>query len=135
MWGDDIFRGYGVEITLEKRSDFLVVKETLTRMGIPNVNEKKLYQSCHILHKQGRYVIIHFKELNAMDGKNVDFTEEDEARRNKIVALLAEWKLLKIVNPEKIEKQIPINQLKILNFKEKDEWTLKPLYKFMEKKK
>lgn len=130
-----IFRGFGVEITLAKPVDFLVVKETLTRMGVPHLHEKKLYQSCHILHKQGRYVIIHFQELNAMDGMRVTIEYEDIARRNKIASLLAEWELVKIVDPFKIEDQAPINQMKILNFKEKSEWVLEPLYRFFEKKK
>jgi hypothetical protein len=128
----DIFRGYGVEITLAKPADFLVVMETLTRMGIPH--DKVLYQSCHILHKQGRYAIIHYRELNAMDGRSDKMESEDIARRNKIVALLAEWELVRIVNPQMIEEQIAINQMKILNFKEKSEWTLIPKYKFLEKR-
>lgn len=131
----DIFRGFGVEITLAKPSDFLVVKETLTRMGVPHVEDKKLFQSCHILHKQGRYVIIHHRELNAMDGKNVAVREDDIARRNKIVALLVEWALVNVVHPHLIEEQIPISQMKILSFKEKHEWTLEPRYRFFERAK
>ena len=130
----DLFKGYGVEIKLNKSSDFLVVKETLTRMGVPNVNDKKLFQSCHILHKQGRYVIIHYKELYAFDGKSIEVSEEDILRRNRIVSLLAEWNLIKILHPDMIANQIPINQLKILNFKEKHEWSLEPKYRFLEKK-
>jgi Bacteriophage translational regulator len=135
MRRNDIFTGFGVEISLEKRSDFLVVKETLTRMGIPDVKNKILCQSCHILHKQGRYVIIHFRELYALDGRHVLIEDDDIARRNKIVALLAEWKLIKILEPELIEDQIPITQLKVLSFKEKNEWGLEARYKFLEKKK
>lgn len=131
----DIFRGFGVEITLAKPSDFLVVKETLTRMGVPHLNDKKLFQSCHILHKQGRYVIIHHRELNAMDGKSVTIREDDIQRRNKIVSLLVEWALVKVVKPEQIENQIPISQMKILSFKEKNEWTLEPRYTFFERAK
>lgn len=135
MHDNNLFRGFGVEISLEKRSDFLVVKETLTRMGVPDAKNKVLWQSCHILHKQNRYVIIHFRELNALDGKVVTIEEDDIGRRNKIVALLAEWNLVKVLEPEKIEDQIPINQMKILSFKEKSEWTLEARYKFFEKRK
>lgn len=132
----DIFRGYGVEIKLAKPADFLVVKETLTRMGVPHVHDKTLYQSCYILHKQGRYVIIHFMELNALDGHTNRMEEEDFGRRNKIVDLLVEWELVTVLDPQRIqEPQIAINQMKILNFKEKAEWTLVPKYKFLEKKK
>lgn len=130
----DIFRGWGVEIRLAKPADFLVVKETLTRIGVPNVDKKTLYQSCHILHKQGRYAIIHFLELNAMDGRSNRMEEEDYARRNKIVALLAEWDLVTVLDPDSILDQVAINQMKILNFKEKAEWTLIPNYKFFDKK-
>jgi hypothetical protein len=130
----DIFRGYGVEIRLAKPADFLVVKETLTRMGISHEADKVLYQSCHILHKQGRYAIIHFMELNAMDGHVLRMEPEDYARRNKIISLLMEWELVEVLDPLQIEEQVAINQLKILNFKEKSEWTLIPKYKFTEKK-
>jgi hypothetical protein len=130
----DIFRGFGVEIKLAKPADFLVVKETLTRMGVPHIEDKILYQSCYILHKQGRYAIIHFHELNAMDGRGDHMEQEDIASRNKIVALLAEWDLVVVLAPEKIEDQIAINQMKILNFKEKGEWVLVPKYKFLERK-
>lgn len=130
----DIFKGYGVEITLTKPADFLVVKETLTRIGVPQDSEKILNQSCHILHKQGRYVIIHYKELNALDGRDSDITPEDILRRNKIVALLMEWELVKVIDPAIITEQLPINQLKILNFKEKNEWKLVPKYLFWQKK-
>jgi hypothetical protein len=130
----DIFRGWGVEIRLTRPADFLVVMETLTRMGVPHVSEKILYQACHILHKQGRYAIIHFQELNAMDGYPNRIESEDILRRNKIVDLLAEWELVTLVNHDKIHDQVTINQIKILNFKEKAEWTLAPQYKFLERK-
>ena len=129
-----IFRGYGVEITLAKPADFLVVKETLTRMGVANEGAKELYQACHILHKQGRYAIIHYLELNALDGHPLRMEQEDYERRNKIVNLLAEWDLVKVVEPATIEQQLPINQMKILNFKEKSSWKLVPKYKFTERK-
>lgn len=131
----DIFRGFGVEVRLAKRADFLVVKETLTRIGVPHVHDKILYQSCHILHKQGRYAIIHFMELNAMDGHPNRMEDDDYARRNKIVNLLAEWELVTVEVPSQIQElQLAINQMKILNYKEKSEWTLVPKYKFTEKK-
>lgn len=130
----DIFRGYGVEITLAKPADFLVVKETLTRIGIPHAEDKILFQSCHILHKQGRYAIIHFRELNAMDGRTDRMEADDYFRRNKIVALLVEWELVTVLDPDSITEQIAINQMKILNFKEKTDWTLVPKYKFLERK-
>ena len=95
---EDIFSGHGVEINLKNKEDFLKVKETLTRIGVSSKKEKKLYQSCHILHKQGRYAIIHFKELFALDGKPTNFDEEDLSRRNTIVALLEEWSLIKVVD-------------------------------------
>lgn len=129
----DIFRGFGIEIALAKPTDFLVVKETLTRIGIPH--DFKLYQSCHILHKQARYVIIHHRELNTMDGRLTIMGEDDIPRRNKIVALLEEWELVKVLDPDKIVEQIPINQIKILSFKEKSEWSLEPQYHFLEKRK
>lgn len=131
----DIFRGHGIEIKLAKPADFLVVKETLTRIGEPHSHDKVLFQSCYILHKQGRYVIIHYKELFALDGYQNRMEDEDYGRRNKIVVLLAEWELVTVLDKNKIEEpQVAINQMKILNFKEKAEWTLVPKYKFLEKK-
>ena len=122
---DDIFRGVGIEITLPTQDSFLKIKETLTRIGISSRKEKKLYQSCHILHKQGRYAILHFKELFILDGKKDTFVEEDNARRNTIVNLLEEWGLVNIVNTEKAQDPIaPLNQIKILSHKEKDNWIL-----------
>ena len=118
-----------VEVKLNEPDDFLKVRETLTRIGIASRKEKTLYQSCHILHKQGKYYIVHFKELFALDGKTTNFTENDTARRNSIANLLSEWELIKLVNPDKsAEPTVPLSQLKILSFKEKDEWDLTPKY-------
>jgi hypothetical protein len=118
-----------VEITLENPDDFLKVKETLTRIGVASKETKQLWQSCHILHKKGKYYITHFKELFALDMRPTTLTESDIARRNKITALLVEWGLVKLVNPEQIkEPQAPINQIKIVPFKEKSEWQLLEKY-------
>ena len=118
-----------VEIKLDEPDDFLKVRETLTRIGIASRKEKTLFQSCHILHKQGKYYIVHFKELFALDGKTTNFTENDQARRNSIANLLAEWELISLVEPDKsAEPTVPLSQLKILSFKEKDEWELTPKY-------
>ena len=118
-----------VEVKLNEPDDFLKVRETLTRIGIASRKEKTLFQSCHILHKQGKYYIVHFKELFALDGKTTNFTENDIARRNSIANLLSEWELIKLVNPDKsAEPTVPLSQLKILSFKEKDEWDLTPKY-------
>lgn len=127
----DIFKGVGVEIVLDDEDAFLKVRETLTRIGVSSRKEKVLYQSCHILHKQGRYVILHFKELFALDGKPSTITENDIQRRNAIVVLLEEWGLLKILKDEKekiSENLAPIHQIKIISFKEKDEWELVSKY-------
>jgi hypothetical protein len=124
-----------VEVTLKEPDDFLKVRETLTRIGIASRKEKTLFQSCHILHKQGKYYIVHFKELFALDGKTTNFTENDEARRNSIANLLAEWELISLVVTEKsAEPTVPLSQLKILSFKEKDEWELTPKYNIGNKK-
>ena len=124
-----------VECILEEPDDFLKVRETLTRIGVASRKDKILYQSCHILHKQGRYFIVHFKELFALDGKPTNFSENDQARRNTIANLLAEWGLIKLVNPEEIsELVVPLNQLKILAFKEKDLWELTAKYNIGSKK-
>jgi len=106
-----------IECTLENPDDFLKVRETLTRIGVASRKDKTLYQSCHILHKQGRYYIVHFKELFALDGKPTNFSENDQARRNTISNLLAEWGLMKLVSPAETEElTVPLNQLKILSF-------------------
>ena len=118
-----------IEVTLKEPDDFLKVRETLTRIGIESRKEKTLFQSCHILHKQGKYYIVHFKELFALDGKTTNFTENDTARRNSIANLLAEWELISLVESDKsAEPTVPLSQLKILSFKEKDEWELTPKY-------
>ena len=124
-----------VEVLLNEPDDFLKVRETLTRIGVASRKEKKLYQSCHILHKQGRYFIVHFKELFALDGKPTNFSENDQARRNTIANLLAEWGLVKLIIPERTtELIVPLNQLKILSYKEKDEWNLVAKYNIGSKK-
>ena len=118
-----------VEVKLNEPDDFLKVRETLTRIGIASRKEKTLFQSCHILHKQGKYYIVHFKELFALDGKTTNFTENDTARRNSIANLLSEWELITLVEPDKsAEPTVPLSQLKSLSFKEKDEWDLTPKY-------
>ena len=118
-----------LEVTIKEPDDFLKVRETLSRIGVASRKEKKLFQSCHILHKQGKYYIVHFKELFALDGKETNITENDIARRNTITNLLAEWELLTIVEPEKTKDPVvSLNQLKILSFSEKEEWTLTPKY-------
>jgi hypothetical protein len=114
-----------VEVTLTEQDDFLKVRETLTRIGVSSRKEKVLYQSCHILHKQGKYYIVHFKELFALDGKLSTITENDIQRRNAIANLLEEWGLIKIVNYDIVEHNMaPIHQIKIISFKEKDDWEL-----------
>jgi hypothetical protein len=114
-----------VEVTLNEQDDFLKVRETLTRIGVSSRKEKVLYQSCHILHKQGRYYIVHFKELFALDGKPSNLSENDIQRRNAIANLLEEWGLVKIMNRKAIEGNIaPLHQIKIISFKEKDDWNL-----------
>lgn len=114
-----------VEVTLTEQDDFLKVRETLTRIGVSSRKEKVLYQSCHILHKQGKYYIVHFKELFALDGKPSNISENDIQRRNAIAKLLEEWGLVKIMNPSLMKDNIaPLHQIKIISFKEKDEWQL-----------
>ena len=117
-----------IEVRLKEDDDFLKVKETLTRIGIASRREKKLFQSCHILHKQGKYYIVHFKELFALDGKPTNISENDIERRNTVVNLLNEWSLVEIVSPEKAQPTISIRQMKILPFGEKSEWDLQAKY-------
>jgi len=125
-----------VEVKIAEEEDFLKIKETLTRIGVASRKEKKLYQSCHIFHKQGKYYIVHFKEMFLIDGKPSDFSEEDKGRRNKIAQLLQEWGLLKVVEPEKINEPIAsMSQIKIINHKEKNDWTLEAKYNMGRKKK
>jgi len=123
-----------VEVRLKQPDDFLKVRETLTRIGVASRNERKLYQSCHILHKQGRYYIVHFKELFLLDGKNSDFSDNDLQRRNRITKLLSDWGLVDVVNDEMIEEASSISQIKILPHKEKAEWELIPKYSIGSKK-
>ena len=119
---------YGIddmlEITFPENDDFLKIRETLTRIGVASRKDKSLYQSCHILHKRGKYYIVHFKELFALDGKESSITENDIARRNSIAKLLEEWELLEIVDSSKIDQLAPMSQIKVLPHKEKDEWNL-----------
>ena len=117
-----------LEVQLKEPDDFLKVRETLTRIGVASRKDKKLFQSCHILHKQGRYFIVHFKELFALDGKFANFSENDLERRNTIASLLADWGLISILNKEIAEKKAPLSQIKVLSFKEKDEWDLQAKY-------
>ena len=125
-----------VEVTLGEPDDFLKVRETLTRIGVASRKERKIYQSCHILHKQGKYFIVHFKELFALDGKNTNLSTNDLQRRNRIVQLLLDWGLVSIVeeSKEKISDLAPLNQIKVLSFKEKNDWTLESKYNIGRKK-
>lgn len=123
-----------VEVALGQPDDFLKVRETLTRIGVASRKEHKLYQSCHILHKQGKYYIVHFKELFALDGKNTNLSLNDIQRRNRIIQLLSDWGLIEVITPEKIEDVAPLNQIKVLSFKDKDEWTLESKYNIGRKK-
>ncbi len=117
-----------VEIFLSEPDDFLKVRETLTRIGVASRKEKKIYQSCHILHKQGRYFIVHFKELFALDGKHTNITLNDVQRRNRITKLLSDWNLVEVADQEKILDVAPLNQIKVLSYREKGEWILEPKY-------
>lgn len=124
-----------VEVKIGEEEDFLKIKETLTRIGVASRKEKKLYQSCHILHKQGKYYIVHFKELFSLDGKPTNISDEDIGRRNTIIQLLAEWDLIKIVEPERCsEPKTSLSQIKILPYKEKNEWELVTKYNIGRKK-
>ena len=117
-----------VEVSLKEPDDFLKVRETLTRIGVASRKEKKLYQSCHILHKQGRYYIVHFKELFALDGKKANLSINDVQRRNRIVQLLSDWGLITIAVKESVADVAPLSQIKVLSYKEKGEWTLESKY-------
>ena len=123
-----------IEITLNEPDDFLKVRETLTRIGVASRKEKKLYQSCHILHKQGRYYIVHFKELFALDGKRANITVNDVQRRNRIIKLLSDWGLVEIVKETDIKEVAPLSQIKVIAFKEKGEWTLESKYNIGKKR-
>jgi len=124
-----------VEVVLGEPDDFLKVRETLTRIGVASRKEKKIYQSCHILHKQGRYFIVHFKELFALDGKHANLTLNDVQRRNRIIQLLSDWGLITVLNADNITDIAPLNQIKVLAYKEKGEWILETKYNIGKKKK
>ena len=117
-----------LEVTIKQPDDFLKVRETLTRIGVASRKDKTLFQSCHILHKQGKYFITHFKELFALDGKNSTLTENDIQRRNTIALLLQDWNLIEVVQPTLVENKAPLSQIKVLPFKEKNEWQLVAKY-------
>ena len=124
-----------VEVTLNEPDDFLKVRETLTRIGVASRKEKKIYQSCHILHKQGRYFLVHFKELFALDGKHANLTINDVQRRNRIAQLLVDWGLVGIVSSDSIQDVAPLNQIKVLSYKDKGDWILETKYNIGGKKK
>jgi hypothetical protein len=124
-----------VEVVLNEPDDFLKVRETLTRIGVASRKEKKIYQSCHILHKQGRYYLVHFKELFALDGKHANLTVNDVQRRNRIAQLLGDWGLIGIVDVSKIQDIAPLNQIKVLAYKDKQDWILETKYNIGSKKK
>ena len=129
------FPGYApLEVNLKNPDDFLKVRETLSRIGVASRKEKILYQSCHILHKQGRYFIVHFKELFALDGKDADFSDNDLQRRTTVAHLLSDWGLITILNPEIHEDKAPLNQIKVIAYKEKNEWELIQKYNIGRKK-
>ena len=130
-WSQDLM----IEVQLNEPDDFLKVRETLTRIGVASRKEKKLYQSCHILHKQGRYFIVHFKELFALDGKHANLTVNDVQRRNRIIQLLCDWGLVTVLEPERVTDIAPLNQIKVLAYKEKNEWVLETKYNIGKKKK
>lgn len=131
---NDIFNGKGIEVRIGEEDNFLKIKETLTRMGVASKKDKTLYQSCHILHKQGKYAIVHFKELFELDGKTSDFSDEDKSRRNLITKLLSDWGLVNIVDPEKLRPLAKMNQVKVLPFSQKNEWNLVHKYAVGRKK-
>ena len=123
-----------IEVSLAEPDDFLKVRETLTRIGVASRKEKKLYQSCHILHKQGKYFIVHFKELFALDGKKANLSMNDFQRRNRIVQLLADWGLITVVSDSLVEDIAPLNQIKVISYREKGEWQLETKYNIGKKK-
>ena len=126
---EDIFRGYGVEIRLKQDEDFLKVAETLTRIGVSAKNDNRLYQTCHILHKRGRYAIVHFKEMLALDGNQTNYNEDDKGRRNKIVQLLEQWNLCTVINPDEVADPVAaISKIKVIPFKDKKDWMLVTKY-------
>ena len=124
-----------VEISLNEPDDFLKVRETLTRIGVASRKVKKIYQSCHILHKQGRYFLVHFKELFALDGKHANLTSNDVQRRNRIAQLLSDWGLVEVLNTDQIKDIAPLNQIKVLAYRDKGDWILETKYNIGSKKK
>jgi hypothetical protein len=129
-WSEDDM----IEVVLKEPDDFLKVRETLTRIGVASRKEKKLYQSCHILHKKGKYYIVHFKELFALDRKDTNFSLNDLQRRNRIIQLLSDWGLITLVNADLITDAAPLNQIKVIAYKDKAEWTLESKYNIGKKK-
>ena len=123
-----------LEVTLKQPDDFLKIRETLSRIGVASRKDKTLFQSCHILHKQGKYYIVHFKELFALDGKKATLVENDVQRRNRIIKLLSDWGLVEIVKASVIEDAAPLSQIKVISYKEKGEWTLESKYNIGKKK-
>tara|TARA_B100001109_G_scaffold216897_1_gene186458 strand:- start:756 stop:1187 length:432 start_codon:yes stop_codon:yes gene_type:complete len=123
-----------VEVSLAEPDDFLKVRETLTRIGVASRKEKKLYQSCHILHKQGKYYIVHFKELFALDGKKANLSVNDIQRRNRIIQLLSDWGLVSLIEPDSVVDIAPLNQIKVISYKEKQEWILETKYNIGKKR-
>lgn len=132
---DDLFRGLGIEVELKEADDFLKVKETLTRLGVASKKEKKIFQSCHILHKRGKYAIMHFKEMFILDGKDTNISDEDISRRNRIVSLLEEWGLVKVTRSKWLQNQakIPMTFIKVLPYSQRLEWQLCSKYTVGEK--
>jgi hypothetical protein len=132
---DDLFKGYGVQIELVTDLDFLKVKETLTRIGIASKQSNTLWQSCHILHKRGKYAILHFKELFALDGRPSSISDDDIGRRNRIVMLLEQWNLVRVLDKARVEANVaPLSTIKVVKFTEKGEWDLKTKYLIGKKK-
>jgi Bacteriophage translational regulator len=128
MDNEDIFSGVGVEISLKQPDDFHIIRESLTRIGVASKTENTLWQSAHILHKRGRYVVLHFKELFILDGKSSSLSADDIARRNTIVKLLKQWNLCEILDPSKVTESAPVSTIKIISFKDKPNWSLIPKY-------
>ncbi len=124
-----------VEITFPEKDDFLKIRETLSRIGVASRKDKELFQSCHILHKRGKYYIVHFKELFALDGKHANLTVNDVQRRNRIINLLSDWGLITILNPDSVLDVAPLNQIKVLSYKDKNDWILESKYNIGKKKK
>ena len=124
-----------IEVVLKEPDDFLKVRETLTRIGVASRKERKIYQSCHILHKQGRYFLVHFKELFALDGKHANLTVNDVQRRNRIARLLSDWGLISVVKAEAVVDIAPLNQIKVISYKEKGDWNLETKYNIGKRKK